>query len=43
MDFRFDFELISFWVDFELGLGWVFQWGLIDFKLFCVDFELFLV
>ena len=28
MDFGFDFELILFRVDFELGLGWVFQWGL---------------
>ena len=28
MDFGFDFELILFWVDFELDLGWVFQWGL---------------
>ena len=28
MDFGFDFELILFWVDFDLGLGWVFQWGL---------------
>ena len=28
MDFGFDFELILFWVDFELSLGWVFQWGL---------------
>ena len=28
MDFGFDFELILFWVDFELGLGWIFQWGL---------------
>ena len=27
MDFGFDFELILFLVDFELGLGWVFQWG----------------
>ena len=28
MDFGFDFELILFLVDFELGLGWVFQWDL---------------
>ena len=28
MDFGFDFELILFWADFDLGLGWVFQWGL---------------
>ena len=28
MDFGFDFELILFWVDFELGLKWVFQWAL---------------
>ena len=28
MDFGFDFELILFWVDFELALGCVFQWGL---------------
>ena len=28
MDFGFDFELILFWVDFELGLEWVFQWAL---------------
>ena len=28
MDFGFDFELILFWVDFELGLGWIFQRGL---------------
>ena len=28
MDFGFDFELILFWVDFYLGLGWVFQCGL---------------
>ena len=30
VDFGFDFELIFFffWGDFELGLGWVFQWGL---------------
>ena len=28
MDFGFDFELILFWVDFELGLGRIFQWGL---------------
>ena len=28
MGFGFDFELILFWVDFEWGVGWVFQWGL---------------
>ena len=38
MDFGFDFELILSWVwdGFSNGV-WV------DFKLFCVDFELFLV
>ena len=28
MDFGFDFKLILFLIDFELGLGWVFQWHL---------------
>ena len=39
MDFEFDFELILFWVDFELGLGWVFQWG---FELILSCFALIL-
>ena len=44
MDFGFDFELILFWVDFELGLGGVFEWGLSWFlSYFWFDFVDFVI
>ena len=30
---RFGFDLFLVWIDFELSLGWVFQWVWVDFKL----------